>query len=201
MTDEEKKALENNSGENQNQNQDPDKDKEIERLKKEADDSKEDARIAREDSANYQSEADIAKGKLDDKDQLNVREEGVAEREHKLYVSEIQRDYPDVFSRFPEVFESLKGNKKEEYVTQAEYLQQGIKKGENPVENKPAENAGDNNKQINNDEANPLPESGQNNQSKHIFTRAELAEHAGDIDWFNANEAEINRQTEEGLIK
>ena len=190
-------VLEKKPSENLDSNQG--ESEEVTRLKKEAEDAKEDARIAREDAANYQSEADIAKSKLDDKDQLNVREESVAEREHKVCISEMQRDYPDVCSRFPGVFDSLKGEEKEAYLTQAKYLQQGLDGGEKPEE-KPAENASDNNQPNNNDGAKQLPDSGQNNQAKHIFTRAELTEHTGDLEWFNANEAEINRQTGEGLI-
>lgn len=199
MSEEKKVVLEKKPSENLDSNQG--ESEEITRLKKEAEDAKEDARVARDDAANYQSEADIAKGKLDDKDQLDVREESVAEREHKVCISEMQRDYPDVCSRFPGVFDSLKGEEKEAYLTQAKYLQQGLDGGKKPEE-KPAENAGDenNNKLNNNDGAKQLPDSGQNNQAKHIFTRAELTEHTGDLDWFAANEAEINRQTGEGLI-
>lgn len=194
---EEKKDLENTSGEIQNQNQDPNQ--EIERLKKEATDAKEETRIARDDAANYQSIADKANDKLDEKEQLDVREEGIAEREHKVFVSEIQRDYPDVFVKFPEIFNELKGSDKDEYIRNAEYLQQGIDKGKKPEENKPAENASENN-QPNKDEANPLPDSSQKNNSTHIFTRAELKEHEGDQEWHAANEAEIDRQAAEGLI-
>lgn len=203
MTDE-KKVLENPQGanplENQGGEQGEDQAAEVARLKKENENLSTDLNQSRDDVSKYQSEADIAKGKLDDKTQLDVREEGLAEREHTVCVSEIQRDYPDVFKSFPDAFDALKGSDKNEYINQARYLQQGIDKHRTPAQ-KPAENAGDKNLSANNDGAPVIPASGQNNQSSHIFTRGEIIEHKGDQDWYKANEAEINKQLEKGLIK
>jgi len=210
---EEKKPLENNSGEIQNENQsnqpaDPQgggsKDEELKRLQEEARAAKEEARIAREDAAKYQSEADRAKAKLNAEEQLSIREEGLIEREHNVCLSEIQRDYPDVFESFPEAFDALKGSDKSEYINQAKYLQQGIDKHKQSNQNKSKDdtgNTGDKSLSVNNDEAPVIPTSNQNANSSHIFTREEIAEHKGDLEWYRANESEINRQLEKGLIK
>lgn len=211
MSEEEKKALENKRGENPTKNQGnegEDQATKIARLEKENSEFKEnnetlstDLEQSRKDVSNYQGEADRAKSKLDDKEQLDVREEGLAEREHKANISDIERDYPDVFKSYPDAFDSLKGSEKNEYINQAKYLQQGLDKVKaSPAENKPAENAGDNNQPVNKNGAPSLPASGQNNNSTHIFTRAELAEHKGDQKWFDANEAEIDKQVAEGLV-
>lgn len=203
MTDE-KKVLENKQGENLDKNQGGDNGEdqaaEVARLKEENENLSNDLNQSRDDVSKYQSEADIAKGKLDDKTQLDVREEGLAEREHTICVSEIRRDYPDVFKSFPDAFDALKGSDKNEYINQAKYLQQGIDKHRDP-EQKPAENNSKENLSANNGEAPVIPTSGQNNNSTHIFTRTEIAEHKGDQDWYKANEAEITKQLEKGLIK
>lgn len=221
---EEKKPLENNSGEIQKQNQGnqpanpqggESEDEELKRLQEKLKAAEEEARIAREDAAKYQSEADRAKAKLSAEEQLSIREEGLIEREHNVYLSEIQRDYPEVFKSYPEAFDALKGSDKSEYINQAKYLQQGIDKykqsnlnpssGGNPSSegNKvvDAGNAGDKNLSVNDDGAPVIPASNQSANSPHIFTRKELAEHKGDLEWYRANEAEINRQLEKGLIK
>ena len=59
------------------------------------------------------------------------------------------------------------------------------------------EEANQNNKK---DEAPLLPESGQKAGNAHVFTRAEIKTHAGDQEWYAANEAEINDQLKKGLI-
>ena len=202
MTDE-KKVLENPQGANPRENQGGDKggdqSAEVDRLKKENENLENDLNQSREDVSKYQGEADRAKSKLDKDEELDVREEGLSEREHKANISDIERSYPDVFKSFPDAFDALKGSDKNEYINQAKYLRQGIDRHKQPVE-KPAENAGDNNLPAN-DEAPIIPTSGQNSQSAHIFSRAEMIEHKGDQEWYKANEAEINKQLEKGLVK
>ena len=202
MTEEEKRALADNSDANQNQT-------EAEKILAES--QAENARIQAElDTANddvkrYQSEADIAKSKLDKDEQLNVREEGLTKREHNSNLADIRRDFPDVFKSFPDAFDSLEGSDKDDYVNQAKYLQEGINKHktvntENVIT--------DEDKKKNEDEANKnketaplLPDSNQNNGNAHTFTKAELKEHAGDQEWYRANEQSINDQLAKGLIR
>lgn len=162
--------------------------------------------VANDDVSRYQGEADRAKSKLDTEEQLNVREEGLVDREHNANLADVKRDYPDVFESYSDAFDTLKGSEKEAYITQAKYLQEGIDKHKNV--NTDTDNVTDEDKkkkeaEINKtkDEAPLLPDSGQENGNPHTFTREELKANAGNQKWYAANEEAINDQLAKGLIK
>ncbi len=159
----------------------------------------EDLRIAREDVSKYQSEADRAKQKLSDQERLDLREEELNNKAHDAYMANIRANYPDVYRSFKDSFESLKGSPESDYIQQARYLQEGIDKAKAGSQ-KPNDSGGEN-LQTNNGPAPEIPPSNQKKEERHIFTRAELAEHQGDLEWFEANKEEIDRQVAEGLIK
>ena len=204
MTDEEKKALENKQGENLDQNQG---EAEAKLAASEAENARIKAELetAQDDVSRYQGEADRAKSKLDTDEQLNVREEGLVDREHNANIADVKKDYPDVFKSFSDAFDTLKGSEREAYITQAKYLQEGIDKHKN-VDNLSEEDKEKKKKEeeeINKtkNEAPLLPDSGQKNGDPHTFTREELNSHVGDQKWYAANEEAINDQLAKGLIK
>ena len=161
--------------------------------------------VANDDVSRYQGEADRAKSKLDTEEQLNVREEGLVEREHNANLADVKKDYPDVFESYSDAFDTLKGSESEAYIIQAKYLQEGIDKHKN-INTDPNEITDEDKKkkeeEINKtkDGAPLLPESGQENGDPHTFTREELNSHVGDQKWYAANEEAINDQLAKGLI-
>lgn len=161
-----------------------------------------DAAAARADVSKYQSEADKAKSLLGDKEKLDMQREAIASDAHNLYKGQIERDFPEVYEAYGDTFDSLRGTGKDEYVKQAQYLQAGldkIKSKNAPKEEKKEEKEESN--KLNNAPA-PIPAAGQDKGYEgHIFTRAELQEHRGEISWFEKNQAEIDKQVSLGLVR